>query len=172
MPNTGAMSSNAGSALGTSSPYTEFGPPLRMMPVGFQSLIQSTVRVGGWISEYDARLANATRDELGKLGAVIENQDAARIFHTFHAGSVREMKSRDFVSRSSTAAAGVPCSHPHASPGIHDRRAAFELADLLLVGEPVHDRARAIPVNARPLRPGRAREVCAARRPRGCVAIR
>src|SRR6266480_7880161 len=46
------MSSIAGSASGTLSPYTEFGPPLKMMPVGFQSRIHSTVRLGGWISEY------------------------------------------------------------------------------------------------------------------------
>ena len=37
--------------LGAFSPYTELGPPLRMMPVGFHSLIHSIVHVGGWISE-------------------------------------------------------------------------------------------------------------------------
>ncbi len=46
------MSSTAGSTVGAPSSYTEFGPPLRMMPVGFQARIQSAVRVGGWISEY------------------------------------------------------------------------------------------------------------------------
>src|SRR5256885_1829261 len=51
MPSTGAMSKIAGSASGTLSPYTELGPPLRMMPVGCQSRIHSTVRLGGWISE-------------------------------------------------------------------------------------------------------------------------
>ena len=45
------MSNIAASAVGACSAYTEFGPPLRMMPVGFQSRIQPTVRVGGWISE-------------------------------------------------------------------------------------------------------------------------
>jgi len=28
------------------------GPPERMMPLGFQSRIHCTVRVGGWISQY------------------------------------------------------------------------------------------------------------------------
>ncbi len=52
MPSTGAMSSSARSALGPSLSYTDDGPPLRMMPVGFHSRIHSIVRVGGWISEY------------------------------------------------------------------------------------------------------------------------
>src|SRR4051812_35137061 len=52
MPSTGATSRSFGSAVGTSSSYTDAGPPLRMIPVGRQSLIHSTVRVGGWISEY------------------------------------------------------------------------------------------------------------------------
>ncbi len=45
------MSSTARSALGTLSSYTDAGPPLKMMPVGFQSRIHCALRVGGWISE-------------------------------------------------------------------------------------------------------------------------
>jgi len=46
------MSSTAGSSVGAPASYTELGPPLRMMPVGFQSRIHWVLRVGGWISEY------------------------------------------------------------------------------------------------------------------------
>src|SRR5277367_5212505 len=46
------MSRISGLAVGTLSPYTEFGPPLRMIPVGRHSRTHSSDRVGGWISEY------------------------------------------------------------------------------------------------------------------------
>jgi hypothetical protein len=36
---------------GHASPYTELGPPERMMPFGLHSRIHSSVRVGGWISQ-------------------------------------------------------------------------------------------------------------------------
>src|SRR6185437_1504854 len=52
MPSTGATPSNAGSAIGADSSYTELGPPLKMMPEGFHSRTHSSVRVGGWISQY------------------------------------------------------------------------------------------------------------------------
>jgi hypothetical protein len=45
-------SSSERSAVGTSSSYTEFGPPDRMIPLGRHSRIHSTVRDGGWISQY------------------------------------------------------------------------------------------------------------------------
>ena len=47
-------SSSPGGKPGAPSSYTELGPPLRMIPVGFQSRTHSTscARAGGWISEY------------------------------------------------------------------------------------------------------------------------
>src|ERR1017187_5082932 len=48
----GARSRSPLSKSGAPSSVTEFGPPLRMMPVGFHALIHSSERVGGWISEY------------------------------------------------------------------------------------------------------------------------
>src|SRR6185312_13204830 len=46
------MSRTSAGTVGAPSSYTEFGPPLRMMPVGFHSRTHSADRVGGWISEY------------------------------------------------------------------------------------------------------------------------
>ncbi len=37
--------------MGTSSPYTEEGPPERTIPFGSHARIQSSERVGGWISQ-------------------------------------------------------------------------------------------------------------------------
>ena len=70
------MSSSAGSAVGAPSSYTEFGPPLRMMPVGFHSRIHSTRARRRMDLGVDARLAHAARDELRELRAVVDDQDA------------------------------------------------------------------------------------------------
>ena len=45
------MRSSPGSAVGTSSPYTDDGPPESTIPFGAHSRIQSSGRVGGWISQ-------------------------------------------------------------------------------------------------------------------------
>ena len=45
------MSRMAGSKVGAPSSDTEFGPPERMIAVGFHARIHSSYRVGGWISE-------------------------------------------------------------------------------------------------------------------------
>ena len=62
--------------MGTLSPYTELGPPERMIPLGFHSRIHCDRARGRVDLAVDVGLAHPARDELGVLRAEIDDQDA------------------------------------------------------------------------------------------------
>src|SRR6266513_6461382 len=140
MPSTGAMSKIAGSASGTLSSYTEFGPPLRMIPVGFHSRIHSTLRVGGWISEYTR--ASRTRRAMSCVNC--EPMSMMRIRELiaselpFRTAEIEELHllGVEVEQRGSRRSVQPPAR----LAWVHDHRVILRF-ETLLVGKAVHDDA-------------------------------
>ena len=69
-----------GSSEGAPSTCTLFGPPDKMMAAGFRSATSAAVMRWGTISEYTSQLAHPTGDQLGVLGAEVDDQNCRPVW--------------------------------------------------------------------------------------------
>ena len=91
--------------FGAPSTWTDAGPPEKMMPVGLRAAISSAGDVVGHDLGVDVRLADAPGDELGVLGAEVDDEDRVELV-----GHVRDGAARGLIWPTPSAQRGTTIS--------------------------------------------------------------